>query len=161
MIVGSLRCASSGEWPLTGAEVQVDAQAAQLARLEQALFVGERLLARGAHREIVGEDRHPAPEHHDPSALVIGRHEQPPAERALEAAKEIEQPRGGLEVAAIEDEARRARVAEQSDVRVVERRARQTDHQALADEVFEIRHVAILVMAPSRNGHPMNHERPA
>src|SRR5437879_1283136 len=92
---------------------------------------------------------------------MIGCHEQPPVERALEAAKKLEQLRGGLEVAAIEDEARRARVAEQSDVRVVERRARQTDHQALADEVFEIRHVAILVMAPSRNGHPMNHEGPA
>ena len=119
------------------------------------MLVRERLLARGAHREIVGEDRHAAPDHHDTSALVIGRHEQPPAERALEAAKKLEQLRGGLEVAAIEDEARRARVAEQSDVRVVERRARQTDHQALADEVFEIRHVAILVMALSRNGHPM------
>src|SRR6267142_5675398 len=133
-----------GQHVEAGPEVQVDTEPPQLAGLEQSLLVGERLLARRAHREVVGEDRHAAPEHHAASALVVRGHEQSAAERALETAEKVEQLRRALEVAAIEDEPGRARVAEYPDVGVVERRARQADHEPLADEIFEARHAAIL-----------------
>ena len=125
------------------AEVQIDAEAAQLARLDQSLFVGEALLAGGPHREVVGKDRHAAAEHDDATAFVVGRHQQSPAEGRLERVEQRREPGRALEVAPIEDEAGRARVMKEADVGLGQLRAAQSDHHSLAHEVFD-RHVPIL-----------------
>src|SRR5436190_13438634 len=141
------------------AEVEIDAEAAQLARLDQSLFVGEALLAGGPHGEVVGKDRHAAAEHHDASALVIRRDEQPSPERALETREHLEELPRTLEVTAIEDQPRRARLAKQPDVRVVDGGALETDHQAFAHEIVEARHPAILVVHALPTVHSLGAEQ--
>jgi hypothetical protein len=172
-MVGSFRCASSGECPLPGkcfaqadrprhharilavradadvgavalgqhvearAEIEIDAEPAQLPRLDLALPERERLLARGAHRQVVGKDRGAGAEHHDAPALVIGGHEQTAPECALERIEQRGQRSGALEVAAVEDEAGRPRVAEHAHVGVRERRSAEPDHEPFADEVLD------------------------
>ena len=125
------------------AEVEIDPEAAQLARLDAALPGRERLLAGRAEREVVGKDRHAAAEHDDAAALVVSRHQQPPAQGRLERVEQRREPGRALEVAPIEDEPGRARVVKETDVGVGQRRAAQSDHHALAHEVFD-RHVPIL-----------------
>ena len=98
------------------AEVQIDPEPAQLARLDAALPEGERLLAGRAEREVVGKDRHAAAEHDDATAFVVGRHQQSPAEGRLERVEQRREPGRALEVAPIEDEAGRARVAKDAHV---------------------------------------------
>src|SRR4029450_13486091 len=58
-------------------EVHVDAEPAQLARLEYALMKRGRLAPRGPQREAVGKDRRGPAQHDDAAALVIGGHEKP------------------------------------------------------------------------------------
>src|SRR6185503_4210063 len=138
-----VRAVALGEDVQARPEVQVDAEPPQLPRFEESLLEGKGLFAGGSDREVVRKDRHALTQHDDPSALVIGRDEKPPAERALQPCQHVEQLRRRAEVPPVEDEARRARVAEQSDVGVTERWTGEADHQALADEVLDV-HWAIL-----------------
>ena len=133
-----------GQYVQHGAETQIDAQPPQLTRFDQALAMRERLFAGGADGEVVGEDRHAASQHHDAATLVIRRDQEPPPERRLEPSEQRRELRGRLEIAPIEDEAGGARVAKESHVLITERRARKSDHQSFADEVFEVAHIAIL-----------------
>src|SRR5712692_5489503 len=119
-------------------EVEIDPEAPQLARLEEALAGRERFLTGGAHREVVREDRRARAEHDDPSALVIGGDEQAPAERALEAGEQGPELLWVLEVPPIENQPAGARLAEEIHVGVAQLRSRQADHQPLADEIAEI-----------------------
>ena len=144
-----VRAVALGERVEHRRQVQVHAEPPELARLEEPLARGEGLLARGPDREVVGEDRDAASEHDHAPALVVGRHEEPPAERRLEAGEQVEEPGRAVEVAAVEDQAGSARVAEEADVLLPERRPGQADHEALADEVLDFRHPTILARAPS------------
>ena len=87
--------------------------------------------------EIVGEDRHRAPEHDDPPALVVRRDQQPAVEGALETGEQALEPLGGLEVPAIEDEAACPRVREEADVGIRGVGPRQAEHQPAADQLLE------------------------
>ena len=129
-----------GEDVETGPQVEIDAEPAQLARLDQSLPMGEGLRTGHADGEIVGKDRGAPAKHDHPAPLVIGGHEQPPAERGFEATEQVQELRGALEVAAIEDEAAGARLPEQANVGLGEGRPAQADHQPLADEILEVRH---------------------
>ncbi len=84
----------------------------------------KRLLARRADREVVRKNRRGAAEHDDASALVVGGDEQPPPQRALEGANKAEESRGAVKVPPVDDEARGARLLEEADILVTERRPR-------------------------------------
>ena len=127
-----------------GREVHVHSQPPQFAGLEEALAKGERLVAGGPHREVVGENRRRLAEHDDAAALVIGGDEQATAESRLEIVQQPAVLLRRLEVPPIQDEPGGARVAEEADVRVGELRPGQAKHQALADQVLEIGHSAII-----------------
>src|SRR2546421_41021 len=102
--------------------------------------------------EVLGARREAA-EHADAPAFVVGGDEQPPTQRALESLEEAEESRGALEVPPVEDEARRARVLEETDILVTKCRSRQAEHQALADEVLEVCHVRIVSRASPMTTH--------
>ena len=125
-------------------EVHVHAQTAQLARLEEALAIRERLFARRAGGQVVGEDRRGATQHHDAAALVIGGDEEPSAQRGLELGQQVKVLLGGLEVPPIEDEPAGAGLAEEADVFVGELGSAEPEHEPLADEVLEVGHNAII-----------------
>src|SRR5205814_589263 len=144
-----------GEHVEDGREFHVHAETPQLERLDLALAVSERLFARGPHREVVGEDRRAAAQHDDPPALVVRRDEEPPTERRLEGAEETPELVSALEVAAVENEAAGARLAEEAHVLVAEGGPGQANHQLLADEVLEIGHVAIVCRLRSRAVNPL------
>jgi hypothetical protein len=123
-----------------GAEVQVHAEAAQFAALDHALSVGEGLVAHGADGQVVGKDRRAPAQHDDAATLVVGRHQQAPAQRGLQALHQAPQPVRRLEVPAVENQPAGPRVAEEPDVLVAQVRAGQPDHQSLADQILERRH---------------------
>src|ERR1700741_181047 len=108
----------------------------------------ERLFARGAHGEVVGKDRRAAAEHHDAAALVIGGDDQLPAQRGLELVQQTNVLVGGLEVPPVEDESAGAGFAEESDIVVDQLGSAEPEHKALADEVFEVGHNAIIGCRP-------------
>ncbi len=120
-----------------GREVDVHAEAAQLPPLDDPLAVDECHLAGGSRREIVGEDRHRAPEHDDPAALVVRRDHEPAAEGALEAREQAREPLRRLEVPAIEHDSTGSRILEETDVGVRGIRTRQAEHQLAADHLLE------------------------
>ncbi len=143
-----VRAVAVGEDIEHGTEVQVHPEPAQLAGLEDALAIRERLFPSRPHREVVGKDRRPLAEHHDAAALVIGGDEQTALERRLEILEEPHVLLRRLEVAPIQDEPGGARLAEELDVGVRELRSRETKHQTLADEAFEVGHRTIIGWHP-------------
>src|SRR5689334_10797270 len=86
-----IRAVAVGENVQARAKVEIDAEPAELARLDQALLVRKALFAGRADGEIVGKDRDAATEHHDATALVIGGDEQASPQRFLQTSQQIEQ----------------------------------------------------------------------
>src|SRR5262245_9339451 len=127
-------------------EIHVDAQAAELAALEEALPVDEGDLSRRAYRQIVREDRDGAAQHDDASALVIRGDEKPPAESLLEAGQEARETLGRLEVAPVEHDARRLRVAEQANVGLGQVGPREPEHETPPHQRFEAHRDPLYVM---------------
>ena len=146
-----VRTVAFGQDVQHGTETQIDAEPSQLARLDQSLTMRERLLAGGADGEVVGEDRHAAAQHHDAAALVVRRDEQTAPERRFEIAEELQELSGRFEIAPVEDEARRACLAEEAHVVVAHRRADESDHETFADEIFEVDHTNDLTRLPGAN----------
>src|SRR5215470_14964009 len=93
-------------------EVHVDAEPAQLTCLVHTLMKRERLVARCSQREAVGQDRRGPPQHDDATALVIGGHEKPAAERRLELLQKPPVLLRRFEVAPVYDQPSGAGVAE-------------------------------------------------
>src|SRR5712691_4741433 len=108
----------------------------------------ERLLAGGADGEVVGKDRDAAPQHHDAATFVVCRDEQTASQCRFEIAEELQELGGRLEIAPVENEAGRTRVAKEAHVFVAQCRAEKPDHESLANEVFEVTHTVILLGLP-------------
>ena len=130
------------------AEAHVHAEAAQLAALDQPLPLREGDLARRARGEVVGEDRHAGAEHDDAAALVVGRDQEPPAERALELREHGGQSLGALEVAAIQDESARPGLLEEAEIGIGDVRPAHAEHELPADHLLEA-HVALRGWEPA------------
>src|SRR4029453_9082390 len=110
----------------------------QLARLEYALLVRERFVARGPDREIVGKDRRALAEHDDAAALVIGRDKQTATERRFEVVQQLGVLLRRFEVSAVQDEPGGTGLAKQGDIGIGQLGAGEAEHELLADEGLEV-----------------------